>query len=102
MGDLLGFQKLNFLCGRTLCLGHTVYLTIVGVCTAGNYAQIWTTKLHNSLFLVLGSFAPKLKCVEEDKLHSFFPNYLLSIARVFHCSIFHDFICALLIMYNSC
>jgi hypothetical protein len=38
MGDLLGFQNLNFLCGRTLCLGHTVYLTIVGVCTAGNYA----------------------------------------------------------------
>ena len=73
MGDLLGFQKLNFLSGRTLCLGHAVYVTIFGVCTAGNYAQIWTTKLHNSLFLVLGSFAPKLKCVEEDKLHSFFP-----------------------------
>ena len=58
MGDLLRFQKLNFLCGRTMCLGHTVYLTIVGVCTAGNYAQIWTTKLRNFLFLVLGSFAP--------------------------------------------
>jgi hypothetical protein len=58
MGDLLGFQKLNFLCGKTLCVGHAVYLTIVGVCTAGNYAQMWTTKLHIFLFLVLGSFVP--------------------------------------------
>jgi len=53
-----------------------------------NYAQIWTTKLHNFLFLALGSFGHQLMCVEEDKLHSFFPNSLLSIARVLHCSIF--------------
>ena len=96
------FQKLNFLCGRTLCLGHTVCLTVVGVCTAGNYAQMWTTKLHNFLFHVLGSFAPQIEMCGGRQASQFFPSNLLSIARGFCSSIFHDFISAQLIMYNNC